>query len=194
MLWYSGQRIVGIKITETVMETESETGTERESEDRKKKNESEGRMKNGGKGNVMMENAPTKRETRRGRRTRSVFGRKERMKTLESPLLMLTLKSHQGTTKKKTVPEKTAWETRYTTCHTFKIITFFFFYVFESSILWSPGLHLFDQIYNEKSNIVKYYYNLNIFLILIYFKMLFLWWQSWIFSSLQCHMILQKSF
>ncbi len=128
MLWYSGQRIVGIKITETVMETESETGTERESEDRKKKNESEGRMKNGGKGNVMMENAPTKRETRRGRRTRSVFGRKERMKTLESPLLMLTLKSHQGTTKKKTVPEKTAWETRYTTCHTFKIITIYDFF------------------------------------------------------------------
>ncbi len=132
-LLYSGQRIVGIKITETVMETESETGTERESEDRKKKNESEGRMKNGGKGNVMMEKAPTKRETRRGGRTRSVFGRKERMKTPESPPLMLILKSHQETTKKK-MPEKTAWETRYTTCHTFEIITILFT---RTAFIWS---------------------------------------------------------
>ncbi len=46
-----------------------------------------------------------------------------------------------------------------------------FFYVFEISLLCSPKLHLFNKIIN-----------------------LFLWWQSWISSSLQCHMILQKWF
>lgn len=102
------QRIVGIKIIEIVMETERETGTETESADRKKRNASEGRMKNGGgEGNVRMEKTPTKRERRKGRRTRSAFGRKERMKTLESPQLMLILKSHQRTTKRKTVPKGT---------------------------------------------------------------------------------------
>lgn len=107
MLCHADQRIVGIKITEIVTETERETGTETESEDKKKKNVSEGRMRNeGGEGNVRMEKTPTKREMRKGRRTRSVFGRKESMKTLESPQLMLILKSHQRTTKKKTVPKR----------------------------------------------------------------------------------------
>lgn len=102
------QRIVGIKITEIVTETERETVTETESEDRKKKNASEGRMKNGGgEGNVRTEKTPTKRERTKGRRTRSAFGRKERMKTPETPQLMLIPKSNQRTTKRKTVPKGT---------------------------------------------------------------------------------------
>lgn len=105
---------MGIKITEIVMETERETGTETESEDRKKKNASEGKMrKGGGEGSVKMEKTPTKRERRKGGRTRSAFGRKERMKTPESPRVMLILKSHQRTTKRKTVPKGTVSEIRY---------------------------------------------------------------------------------
>ncbi len=46
-----------------------------------------------------------------------------------------------------------------------------------------------------KRNIVKYY-NFKITVLFEYILKcnLFMWWRSWIFISLQCHMILQKSF
>ncbi len=62
------------------------------------------------------------------------------------------------------------------------------FYVFERR------LNLFDQKYSTNSNIVKYYYNLLFYYILN--VNIFLWTRQtfqYHYSSLQCHMILQKS-
>jgi len=74
-----------------------------------------------------------------------------------------------------------------------------FLNVFERSPICSPRLHLFDQKYSKNSIIVKYYYNLKqLFSILIYFLKCHLFLAKLNFqhhySSLQCHMILQKSF
>ncbi len=56
--------------------------------------------------------------------------------------------------------------------------------------------HFFDQKCSTNSKIMKYYYNLKeLFSISIYFKMSFIAVIKAVFySSLQCHMILQKSF
>ncbi len=55
------------------------------------------------------------------------------------------------------------------------------------SILCSPRLHLFDQKYSKNSNIVKYY------LSSVLKKKSKLHFQHY-YSSLQCHVIIQKSF
>ncbi len=77
------------------------------------------------------------------------------------------------------------------------IIICFVFNVFERSLLCSPMLHLFDP---KPSKTVKYCCYIIFIYIYIYIYILkcnlFHWWISWIFSShyssLQCHMILQK--
>ncbi len=64
-----------------------------------------------------------------------------------------------------------------------------YFNVFKGGLLWSSRLHLFDQKYSKYSNIIRYYYHLNIYLLFYIIVM-----QSWIlsshYSSLQYHKIL----
>ncbi len=83
------------------------------------------------------------------------------------------------------------WLSLYTTVQEFGVTK-----IFEISLLYTTRQHLFNQKYSKKFRIVTNYYKLTkLFSILIYSQYnLFLWWQSWIFSSLWCHMILQKSF
>jgi len=66
--------------------------------------------------------------------------------------------------------------------------------VFEMNVLCLPQLPLFDQKYSNTINSVKL-----LFYIVIYSKMSFIPVMSMLnfqnhYSSLQCHMILQKSF
>ncbi len=49
--------------------------------------------------------------------------------------------------------------------------------LFKEGILCSPRLHLFDEKYNQNSNIVKYYYN---YIFVFYLKIFKNVMQSWI--------------
>lgn len=93
------QRMAGIKITET--------GMEREKGDRKIKNASKDKTRSGGgEGNDMMEKTHTKRETRRGEKKRSAFGKREGMRMPESPLGMVISTSLRKKTERMTVPKR----------------------------------------------------------------------------------------
>ncbi len=63
------------------------------------------------------------------------------------------------------------------------------FNVFENSLLSSPRMHLFDQNYSKNSNVVKYYYNLNITTV-FYFEIIkyniLMWWKTE-FLALRSH-------
>lgn len=72
--------------------TESEITNGIGSDGRKRKSESRGRMRSGGRGgSAMMEKMPTKRERKRAKRKRSMYGKRERMGILASPQVTFKL-------------------------------------------------------------------------------------------------------
>lgn len=73
--------------TEIVIKTERETVSERGSAVKKRESESRGRTRSAVEGeSVMMVKTLTKRGRTRAKRKRNVFGRRERMRILETPL------------------------------------------------------------------------------------------------------------
>lgn len=74
------------------MQTGRETAKEIGKDVRKKRSDSGDRTRNGGRGgSVMMEKAPIKRERRKAKRKRSMFGKRERMRMLATPQVTFKL-------------------------------------------------------------------------------------------------------